>query len=104
MTRVPATAAPPPPDAVTWQPDQWVVTDDGSGPSFFKAITAGWDEEDDLYKVRVFDRKDAAVDWVYERAEVYREEPRYDEEEEEEYPEEDGWDDPDVDDDADDAA
>jgi hypothetical protein len=95
--------APPPPDAVTWQQDQWVVTDDGSGPAITKAAHAGWDEEDDLYTVKVFDAKDAALDWLYERAAFYRhqEEPPYDEEEDQEDEDEeedqededeDGWD------------
>ena len=77
----PPPAPPPPPGAVTWQPDQWVVTDDGSGPAIFKAPTAGWDEEDDLYAVRVFTAKAAAMDWWQERGAFYREqeEPPYDE-------------------------
>lgn len=72
----------PPPSAITWHTDQWVVKDSGSGPTMFKAITPGWDEEDDLYEVRVFTTKDTAMDWLYERANFYREqeEPPYDEE------------------------
>ena len=75
-------ASDPPPNAITWHIDQWIVTDDGSGPTIRKAITPSWDEADDLYEVRVFDAKDTAMDWLYERANFYREqeEPPYDEE------------------------
>jgi hypothetical protein len=85
-----APSPPPPPDAVTWQPDQWVVTDDGGGPAIFKAPTAGWDEEDDLYTVRVFSAKEAAMDWWHERVAFYRaqEEPPYDEDEDDEWADE----------------
>ncbi|MCG8348951.1 MAG: hypothetical protein MI924_14365 [Chloroflexales bacterium] len=66
------------------------MTDNGSRPAIGKALTAGWDEEDDRYAVRVFTAKDAAMARLHERAAFYREEeePPYDEDDDEDEDEE----------------